>query len=213
MKGHDFTGAPCQDNPELWESTNPWDHVEARIGCRKCDHLLPCRLLYLDVLAASDPGGRPAGTWAALFFDSRGQQKQAPDGDRPPSDYTEEQARAAHSQYVFNRRNRKPQTEWVVMGERAYQRNVKQSRRAAGHVESASKKTVDAVYEFLSREAKGGRVSATTSVIAEGTGMGRTTAHRALRVLIQRGDVVSRGGGFGETTTYELRQKARKGAA
>lgn len=129
MRGHDFTGAPCQQEPELWESSDIWDHVEARQGCTRCPHLGACEQLRREVYDESHPHGRPRGTWAGRFFDARGQYVPPPTTERPP-EFTYEQAKAAHSQYETNRVNKAKNSDWVMFGERAYQR-MRNRKRAA----------------------------------------------------------------------------------
>jgi len=49
VRAPDFTGAPCQTDPELWYSDNPTDKVAAVQVCKGCPLLALCREWVLTV--------------------------------------------------------------------------------------------------------------------------------------------------------------------
>lgn len=73
MTPHDFTGAPCLNNPPLWESTYHADHNQAAKGCNICPHIEACldRLAWAREVSHSGDEGGPEGTWAGQLINPR----------------------------------------------------------------------------------------------------------------------------------------------
>jgi len=80
---HDFTGAPCLNNPTMWLSEDWADHLLARKGCGECPltHLAACNQLLKE--QQRDTTRLPTGTWAGQLFSERGHVTRPPIKGRP----------------------------------------------------------------------------------------------------------------------------------
>lgn len=128
------TPTPCYGKWDLFDSTDPADHREAKALCDTCPTLAACQKLLDDLLRSHNSVAGPEGTWAGRHFVSQKCQQLAYSNDErrqvrveaEAARYTETQAREAGSAY-----SRGERTEWVVVGNRVYSRRNKQAQRRA----------------------------------------------------------------------------------
>lgn len=71
------TRAACAGTPDLWESTNPTDHAQAKDICDNyCQARAWCQSWTAEWLASAHGGGT-RGTWNGQFYGKRGKARGA----------------------------------------------------------------------------------------------------------------------------------------
>jgi hypothetical protein len=118
---------PCAGRWELFDSTYPADHIQARDMCRQCPMLADCRdqleAARKDAHVGRDYG--PQGTWAGQLVGA-GPRVTAARARAEEAMFTGDELRAGHSAYVRGDRD-----ERTRMAERIYQRKRVRSPKGA----------------------------------------------------------------------------------
>lgn len=116
---------PCVGKWELFDSTHPADHNEARQYCLACPLLEKCRAdLRTATSSAYSVAYGPCGTWAGELVGRN--VRSARQIAAEDSLFTEADARAAHAAWTRGERS-----DWAVRGERTYQRRRVRTNRGA----------------------------------------------------------------------------------
>lgn len=126
---------PCAGKWDLFDSSDFYDHLEAREICANCPAQLECATLVIDVKREGGIFGQPEGTWAGQLLvapslaNRREANRRRSEAQREADEaaYDDDQARIAHSQYQAGIRN-----EWTLVGHRVYQRRSKRRQRSDG---------------------------------------------------------------------------------
>lgn len=129
------TPAPCAEQWSLFDSTDIYDHQEAREICANCPIQLHCATLLIDVKREGGIFGQPEGTWAGqlLIAPSLTKRQEAnrrrTEAQREADEaaYSDEEAKHAHNQYQAGIRN-----QWTLVGHRVHQRRTKRRQRSDG---------------------------------------------------------------------------------
>lgn len=73
-----FDEARCVGSHDLFDSTDPRDHVQARELCQECPARMACDGLLRQVQSDTSTisgGGKPTGTWAGRYIDATGKER------------------------------------------------------------------------------------------------------------------------------------------
>ena len=120
----------CVGRADLFESTNPTDHLEALELCLACPVRDWCAQQRDAVRASMCSGVDIEGTWAGEFYCSRrGSRRAAADALRilrEEQAYTDEDAKRAHARFVWVG----IRDDWTRVGERVYQRRAARRKAA-----------------------------------------------------------------------------------
>ena len=124
-----MTTPPCAGQWDLFDSTDPLDHLEAKTLCQRCDMRLECADLFRkvkkDSLGGKDYG--PRGTWAGELIDPNVRRRASAATVAAEANlFTDDELKAGHSAYLRGEREAS-----VVRRERIYQRSRKRRRKEA----------------------------------------------------------------------------------
>lgn len=76
----EFSEAACLGRPDLFESIDWRDHLDARRRCIGCPALAACRAEVAEILETATVNSVLAGTWAGELYGRRGQRRAYPPG-------------------------------------------------------------------------------------------------------------------------------------
>lgn len=130
-------GAPlaaCAGKWELFDSTDFFDHRQARRICISCPLIEQCRATLRDTRArALDAANGPRGTWAGELVGSA-----VPNAHRLAAEeamFNEVEAKAAHAKWAHTPASlRDTLPDRIALGERVYQRRTKRNATARREV-------------------------------------------------------------------------------
>lgn len=118
------TTPPCTGKWDLFDSTDPRKHTEARALCASCPMLQEC-YERLQLSLQVDTSARPRGTWAGMLL-GRGSESLVDRRDRVAREdaiYSEREALDAHNAYSRGERGA-----WAVIGHRVWDRRYRRRR-------------------------------------------------------------------------------------
>lgn len=118
-----MTKPPCAGKWDLFDSTAPADHLQARTLCWRCPMLEECRAnLRAATTTAYSRAWGPAGTWAGELVG-----RDTRHADRIVAEdamFDTDEARRAHAAWSGG-----DGSDWARIGERVYQRRRGRNRR------------------------------------------------------------------------------------
>lgn len=114
------TTPPCAAQPELFDSTDWFDHHRAQAICATCPLIAACRDRLRQAQELTMYDGGPEGTWAGQLIGAPKSSQRLALEERMFSDV---EARTAHAAWVRGERDHR-----AAIGERVYQRRIKRAK-------------------------------------------------------------------------------------